>query len=205
MSISLVKGQRISLQKEAGNTLSKVTMGLGWDAKKSGSSGGGLFGGLFGGGGGGGGGGGDIDLDASCLLFDEQKQLVDAVWFQQLKSKDGSILHTGDNVTGEGEGDDEQIKVDLTRIPAQINSLIFTISCFTGQTFDQVENAFCRLVDDNTQQEIVRFDLSCQGQHTAQIMIKVYRHNDEWKAHAIGENANGKTFKDLAPTITTHL
>ena len=199
MSISLVKGQRISLQKEAGNTLSKVTMGLGWDAKKS-AGGGGLLSGLFGGGG-----GGDIDLDASCLLFDEQKQLVDAVWFRQLKSKDESIIHTGDNLTGEGEGDDEQIKVDLTRVPTQVKSLVFTINSFTGQTFDQVQNAFCRLVDDTTQQEIIRFDLSCQGQHTAQIMIKVYRHNDEWKAHAIGENAHGKTFQDLAPAITAHL
>jgi tellurium resistance protein TerZ len=195
MSINLAKGQRIALEKETGRSLNKVTMGLGWDAKKSG----GLLGGLLGKS------KGSIDLDASCLLFDEQKNLIDTVWFRQLKSKEGSIVHTGDNRTGEGEGDDEQIKVDLSRVPATVKSLIFTINSFTGQTFDQVENAFCRMVDDNTGQEIARFDLSCQGKHTAQIMIKVYRHNGEWKMHAVGENVQGRTFHDLLPTLQTHL
>jgi tellurium resistance protein TerZ len=197
MGISLQKGQKISLNKEAGGELSKVIMGLGWDAKKSG---GGLLKGMFGGGG-----GGSIDLDASCVLFDEQKKIVDTVWFRQLKSKDGSVVHTGDNRTGAGEGDDEQIIVDLNKVPANVKSLVFTVNSFTNQTFDQVENAYCRLVDSSTNKEIARYTLSSQGSHTAQIMAKVYRHEGEWKMHAIGENGHGRTIDSLMPQITANL
>jgi tellurium resistance protein TerZ len=197
MGISLQKGQKISLNKEAGGELSKVIMGLGWDAKKSG---GGLLKGMFGGGG-----GGSIDLDASCVLFDEQKKIVDTVWFRQLKSKDGSVVHTGDNRTGAGEGDDEQIIVDLNKVPANVKSLVFTVNSFTNQTFDQVENAYCRLVDSSTNKEIARYTLSTQGSHTAQIMAKVYRHEGEWKMHAIGENGHGRTIDSLMPQITANL
>jgi tellurium resistance protein TerZ len=197
MGISLQKGQKISLNKEAGGALSKVIMGLGWDAKKSG---GGLLKGMFGGGG-----GGSIDLDASCVLFDEQKKIVDTVWFRQLKSKDGSVVHTGDNRTGAGDGDDEQIIVDLNKVPANVKALVFTVNSFTSQTFDQVENAYCRLVDSATNKEIARYTLSAQGSHTAQIMAKVYRHEGEWKMHAIGENGHGRTIDSLMPQITANL
>jgi tellurium resistance protein TerZ len=197
MGISLQKGQKISLNKEAGGELSKVIMGLGWDAKKSG---GGLLKGMFGGGG-----GGSIDLDASCVLFDEQKKIVDTVWFRQLKSKDGSIVHTGDNRTGAGDGDDEQIIVDLNKVPANVKALVFTVNSFTNQTFDQVENAYCRLVDSSTNKEIARYTLSAQGSHTAQIMAKLYRHEGEWKMHAIGENGHGRTIDSLMPQITANL
>jgi tellurium resistance protein TerZ len=197
MGISLQKGQKISLNKEAGGELSKVIMGLGWDAKKSG---GGLLKGMFGGGG-----GGSIDLDASCVLFDEQKKIVDTVWFRQLKSKDGSIVHTGDNRTGAGDGDDEQIIVDLNKVPANVKALVFTVNSFTNQTFDQVENAYCRLVDSSTNEEIARYTLSAQGSHTAQIMAKLYRHEGEWKMHAIGENGHGRTIDSLMPQITANL
>ncbi|MDX9699200.1 MAG: TerD family protein [Rhodocyclaceae bacterium] len=193
MAISLQKGQKISLSKEAGGSLTKVIMGLGWDAVKKK----GLFG--FGGG------STDIDLDASCLMFDEQGQLTDTVWFRQLRSKDGSIVHTGDNRTGDGDGDDEQIVVDLAAVPANVKSLMFTVNSFTGQTFEQVANAYCRIVDQAKGNEIARYDLSVQGGHTAQIMAKVYRHNGEWKMHAIGENGRGRTFSDLMPQITPHL
>jgi len=194
MAVNLQKGQKISLSKEAGGNLTKVVMGLGWDAvKKSGG-----FFGL-------GGGSAEIDLDASCLMFDEGGSLVDTIWFRQLKSRDGSIQHTGDNRTGAGEGDDEQIKVDLERVPAQVKSLMFTVNSFTGQSFAQVANAFCRIIDGANQRELARYDLSVQGSHTAQIMAKLYRHNGEWKMHAIGENAVGRTFQDLMPQITPHL
>ena len=193
MAVNLQKGQKISLNKEAGSALTHVVMGLGWDAaKKKGFLG-------FGGG------SQDVDLDASCLMFDAGGVLVDAVWFRQLRSKDGSIEHTGDNRTGDGAGDDEQIKVALDRVPATVKSLVFTVNCFTGQDFSQVENAFCRILDGRTQQEIARYDLSVQGNHNAQIMAKLYRHNDEWKMHAIGENGQGRTFEDLMPQITPHL
>lgn len=197
MGISLQKGQKISLSKEAGGTLNKVVMGLGWDVKKSG---GGLFKGMFGAGG-----GAPIDLDASCVMFNEQNKVADTIWFRQLKSRDGSVVHTGDNRTGEGDGDDEQIIVDLTKVPANIKALIFTVNSFTSQTFDNVDNAYCRMVDASNNKEIARYTLSAQGPHTAQIMAKLYRHNDEWKMHAIGENGNGRTIESLLPQIIVHL
>jgi tellurium resistance protein TerZ len=197
MAINLQKGQKISLEKEAGKALNKVVMGLGWDAKKTG---GGLLKGLLGGSS-----GDSIDLDASCVLFDEHNKVVDTVWFRQLKSRDGSIVHTGDNRTGAGEGDDEQIIVALDKVPAHVKALVFTVCSFTGQTFEAIENAFCRLIDGVNNQEIARYTLSAQGSHTAQIMAKVYRHNGEWKMHAIGENSQGRTFDSLLPQIVPYL
>ena len=193
MSVNLSKGQKISLDKEAGSALTKITMGLGWDAVKSK----GLFG--FGSK------TETVDLDASCVLFDEANNAIDTVWFRQLKSKDGSIVHTGDNRTGAGDGDDEQILVDLTAVPANVKSLVFTVNSFTGQNFAQVENAYCRIINGADQKEVARYDLSVQGTHTAQIMAKLYRHNGEWKMHAIGENGNGRTIEDLVRQIVPHL
>jgi len=193
MSVNLQKGQKISLSKEGGGALTRVTMGLGWDAIKSK----GFFG--FGGK------TESVDLDASVVMFDESNRPVDVVWFRQLKSKDGSIVHTGDNRTGAGDGDDEQINVDLSAVPANVKSLVFTVNSFTGQNFSTVENAYCRLINAANQQEVARFNLSVTGSHSAQIMAKLYRHNGEWKMHAIGENASGRTFDDLMPAITPHL
>jgi tellurium resistance protein TerZ len=138
-------------------------------------------------------------------MFDDANRPVDVVWFRQLKSRDGSITHTGDNRTGAGDGDDEQIIVDLRTVPASVKSLVFTVNSFTGQNFSTVQNAFCRLFDTNSGKEIARYDLSVQGSHTAQIMAKLYRHNGEWKMHAIGENGTGRTFDDLMPLIVSHL
>jgi tellurium resistance protein TerZ len=138
-------------------------------------------------------------------MFNESGAPVDVIFFRQLKSKDGSVVHTGDNRTGDGDGDDEQINVDLNAVPAQVKSLVFTVNSFTGQTFAQVENAYCRLLDASSGKEVARFNLSVQGPHSAQIMAKVYRHNGEWKMHAIGENGNGRTFDDLLPQIAQHL
>ena len=192
MSISLVKGQKISLEKGDGSSLTKIYLGAGWDVAKSG----GFLGGLFGGGG-----GDSIDLDASVIIFDENNQPLDAVWFGQLKSKDGSIWHSGDNRTGAGDGDDEVIHVDLTKIPPQVKALVFTISSFRGQTFEKVENAFCRVVDATTNVEIAKYNLSAKGNYTALIIAKVYRHNGAWKMSALGETCNGKTIQDMVPSI----
>ncbi|KAB2345725.1 TerD family protein [Actinomadura rudentiformis] len=193
MSISLQKGQKVSLAKPGGGTLTRVKMGLGWDAvaKK------GLFGKK--------GKAQSIDLDASCLLFDASGNLADTVWFRQLRSKDGSVLHTGDNLTGEGEGDDEVINVDLQSLPANITQLVFTVNSFTGQDFSQIENAFCRLVDEGTGQELARYDLSGSGQHNAQIMAKVSRDGQGWSMTAIGAIATGRTVQHLVPAVTPHL
>ena len=193
MGISLEKGQKISLEKSSSTPLTKVIMGLGWDAAKSG----GLLGGLFS--------SDSVDLDASCILFGEDNKVIDSVWFRQLKSRDGSIVHTGDNRTGDGDGDDEQIIVDLSKVPGNVKSLVFTVNSYTGQTFDAVANAYCRMVNASNQEEIARYSLTTQGSHTAQIMAKVYRHNGEWKMHAIGESSIGKTIEQMIPTITPYL
>lgn len=181
MGVSLAKGQRISLDKEAGGSLTKAVMGLGWDTGPR-----------------------DIDLDASCLLFDGAKNLIDAVWFRQLRSKDGSIQHSGDNRTGAGAGDDEQIAVNLAAVPATVMNLVFVVNSFTGQDFSQVRNAFCRIVDGSGR-ELARYDLTAGSMATGQIMARLYRHGTEWKMHAIGESSSGRTFHDMLPGIAPHL
>jgi tellurium resistance protein TerZ len=188
MSVSLAKGQKVSLTKPEGGTLTHVRMGLGWDAvtKK------GLFGGRK---------TQSIDLDASAVLYAADGSVVDQVWFSQLKSKDGSVLHSGDNLTGEGEGDDESITVHLDRVPTAVTQLVFLVNSFTGQNFSQIENAFCRLVDETTGQEIARYELTGSGTHTAQVMAKVARDGSGWSMTAIGLIASGRTFKELLPAI----
>lgn len=189
MALSLVKGQKISLEKESGTSLSKVVMGLGWDvAEKKGFFG---FGAQS----------SSIDLDASCVLLDANKNMVDVVYFQQLKSKDGSVQHTGDNRTGEGDGDDEQIIVDLTKVSDNVTSLVFTINSYQGQSFNEVQNAYTRIINANNNAEIARFTLSGGGNNTAMIMAKVYKNNNEWKMHAIGEPCNGKTVSELMEEV----
>lgn len=192
MSVNLVKGQRISLEKESGNKLHKIFMGLGWDAvqKKSG-----MLGRLFGGG------AGDIDLDASCVMFDKDKKPVDLVYFSHLTSKDRAVRHTGDNLTGEGDGDDEVINVDLDNVSPDIHYLVFTVCSFRGQTFNEVENAFCRLVDAGTGKEIASYGITGGGNHTAMLMAKLYRRNGEWKMQALGESANARTADELVKPI----
>jgi tellurium resistance protein TerZ len=191
MTVTLSKGERVSLTKEDGGTLTQVRMGLGWDAMKKR----GLFGSRS----------QTIDLDASALLFDVGGRLVDQVWFKQLTSTDGSIRHTGDNRTGDGDGDDESVRVDLTRIPGQVTAIVFTVNSFTGQDFSQIENAYCRLVDETNEGEIARYSLSGSGQHTAQIMAKLTRDRGGWSMTAIGAAALGKTFRDLLPAVSRYL
>ncbi|HEX2314459.1 MAG TPA: TerD family protein [Thermomonospora sp.] len=188
MTVSLQKGQRISLEKPGG-ALTMVRMGLGWDAVKKK----GFFGSRE----------QEIDLDASCLLFADGR-LADVIYFGKLVSDDGSVRHTGDNLTGAGDGDDESVIVDLARLPVHITSLVFTVSSFNGQNFNQVENAFCRLVDETTNAEMARFTLTGGGAHTGMVMAKLYRHASGWKMNAIGEPAQGRTFQDMLPVIATH-
>jgi len=191
VSVSLSKGQKVSLTKTGGGTLSQVRMGLGWDAMRKK----GLFGSRA----------QSIDLDASALLFDAAGALVDQVWFQQLVSKDGSVQHTGDNRTGAGDGDDESIRVDLSRVPPSVTTLVFTVNSFTGQDFSQIENAFCRLIDESNESEIARYDLTGTGPHTAQVMAKVARDGQGWSMTALGNAASGRTFHDLLPAIAGFL
>jgi tellurium resistance protein TerZ len=192
MSVSLSKGQTVSLEKRGGGTLTRVRMGLGWDAVKKR----GFFGGSK---------SQSIDLDASAVLYDANRRVVDQVWFQQLASRDGSIQHTGDNRTGDGNGDDESIMVRLDRLSRNVQTLVFLVNSFTGQDFSQIENAFCRLVDETSGMEIARYDLSGAGHHTAQVMAKISRNGSGWSMTAIGKIANGRTFKDLLPAIHSSL
>jgi tellurium resistance protein TerZ len=191
MGVSLTKGQSVSLVKSGGGGLTQVRMGLGWDAVKKR----GLFGSRS----------QSIDLDASALLFDANRQLVDQVWFQQLTSRDGAVQHTGDNLTGEGEGDDESIRVHLDGVSPAVVSIVFTVNSFTGQDFSQIENAFCRLIDETTENEVARYDLSGSGPHTAQVMAKLARDGGGWSMTAIGATATGRTFHELLPTISGYL
>ncbi|MET9395647.1 TerD family protein [Streptomyces sp. NPDC006624] len=193
MSVNLNKGQQISLSKSDGTVLRSVRMGLGWQAaprkgflaKLTGTR--------------------EIDLDASAVLFAAGKP-TDVVFFQHLISDDGSVRHTGDNLTGGvGTGDDEAILVDLARVPGHIDQIVFTVNSFTGQTFAEVQNAFCRLVDETTGAELARYTLTGGGDHTAQIMAKVHRSGGGWQMKAIGEPATGRTFQDLLPAISPHL
>ncbi|MBC6437342.1 MAG: TerD family protein [Rhodobacteraceae bacterium] len=191
MSITLSKGQTISLSKDGGGGLTKVFMGCGWDPalpKKKG-----LFGGLLGGGA-----ADEIDLDASVILFDGNRAEVDTVYFGQLRSKDGSIKHGGDNLTGDGDGDDEVIHVDLHRLDSRVQYLVFTVNSFRGQTFNEVENAFARLVDETSGKEICRYELAEQGPHTGVIMASMAKTGAGWQMTAHGKPADGRSVRDLA-------
>lgn len=192
--VSLQKGQSVRLEKSGGGTLTRVAMGLGWDVRKAK----GLFG-IFGGS------GGDIDLDASCLLFDAGHNLLDQVWFRQLASEDGSIVHSGDNRTGAGDGDDETINVDLTRLPANVHTLVFTVNSFTGDSFDRIENAYCRVVDSTNGKELARYDLTGSGTHTGQVMAKLVRAGNGWEMKALGERTSGRTFHEMMGAINSTL
>ncbi len=194
MTVNLGKGQKISLEKAGGGALSLVRMGLGWRATPRK----GFLAKLIP--------GREIDLDASAVLFAGTKP-VEVVYFQQLTSSDGSVRHSGDNLTGgAGEGaDDESIVVDLQRVPAQVEQIVFTVNSFTGQTFQEVQDAFCRLVDETTGTELARYTLTGGGPYTAQIMAKVHRSGTGWQLTAIGEPAAGRTFQQLLPEIAKHL
>lgn len=197
MGLSLQKGQALSLKKNDGASLTRVRMGLGWDSAAPVKRG--LFGGLKK--------GPEIDLDASAILFDANGKALDTVFFNQLKSKDGSTAHTGDNLTGEGEGDDEVILVDLAAVSPAVTQIVFVISSYSRQTFDLVANAFCRLVDDSTpgSPEVARFQLTDAGPHTAMIMAKVSREGNGWSFTAIGNRANGRTVMDLVQPAAASL
>ncbi|GGZ74367.1 TerD family protein [Streptomyces echinoruber] len=173
MGVTLAKGGNVSLSKAAPN-LTQVSVGLGWDARSTT--------------------GAPFDLDASALLCQGGRVLGDEwfVFYNNLKSPDGSVEHTGDNLTGEGEGDDETILVDLSRVPAQCDKIVFPVSIHLAderrQTFGQVSNAFIRVVNQADGQELARYDLSEDAStETAMIFGELYRYQGEWKFRAVGQ------------------
>ena len=195
MSVSLQKGQKVNLSKDNAG-LAKVIVGLGWDeAKPSGGGGGGFFATLFG--------GGAatthqaIDCDASAIMLKNGKFVdrTDLVYFGNLKHKSGTVNHMGDNLTGEGEGDDEQIVIDLSRVPAEYDKIVIVVNIYQAvqrkQHFGMIENAFIRLVDARNNKEMCKYNLTENySGMTAMIFGKIYRHNGEWKFNAMG---NGTT------------
>ena len=189
MSISLQKGQKVSLSKESAG-LSNVLVGLGWDAVEQRS---GLFG-LFK--------AADIDCDATAILLKNGKFVdkTDVVYFGNLVHKSGTVRHMGDNLTGEGEGDDEQILIELSRVPQEYDKIVIVVNIYSAvqrkQHFGMIENAFIRLVDARNNNEICKYNLTENySGMTAMIFGEVYRHNGEWKFNAIG---NGTTDPGLA-------
>lgn len=184
MSVKLQKGQRISLSKE-NQGLSKIMVGLGWDEVKQT---GGFFSGLFK--------AQDIDCDAFALLLKDGKlkSRQDIVFFNHLEHATGAVKHMGDNLTGAGEGDDEQIFIDLDRVPAEYTSIVLAVNIYQAydrhQHFGMIENAFIRLVDARTNNEMCIYNLSENyNNKTAMLFGEVYRKNGEWKFRAIGEGS----------------
>jgi len=178
VAISLSKGGNVSLSKEDPN-LKKVIVGLGWDVRAT-------YGAAY-------------DLDASVFIVNEQNKVrsdSDFIFYNNLRSSDGSVEHTGDNLTGEGEGDDEQVKVDLEKISSEVNKLVFSVTIHDAETrrqsFGQVSGAFIRVVNGESNNEIVRYDLSEDAStETAMLFGEVYRNKGEWKFKAIGQGFAG--------------
>lgn len=179
MPINLSKGQKVDLTK--GNPgLKHLLVGLGWDVNQYD-------------------GGADFDLDAAVFLLGEngkvQKQ-EDFVFYGNLKHESESVIHMGDNLTGEGDGDDEQVQVDLSKVPANVSKVAFTVTIYDSdvrrQNFGQVSNAYIRIVDEDTNQEVIRYDLGEDFSiETAVVVGELYRHNGEWKFNAIGSGFQG--------------
>ncbi|MBQ6774116.1 MAG: TerD family protein [Synergistaceae bacterium] len=197
MAVNLQKGQRVDLRKHDGSSLKKVMIGLGWDAAKRES--GGLLG-LF----------GSkqvqsIDCDASVFLCSNGKVTDnnDIIYFGNLKHPSGAVTHMGDNLTGDGEGDDEEIFIDLTKLPANYDKLIFVVNIYEAnkrnQNFGMIHNAFIRICDcENNNQELCRYNLSenYDGM-TAMIFGEMYLHNGNWKFNAIGQATHDNSISEL--------
>ncbi len=189
-SVSLTKGQRVSLAKQEGG-LTLIQMGLGWDAIQRRS----LFGSRA----------AEVDLDASVIMFADREPL-DVVFYNSLVSRDGSVQHMGDNRTGAGDGDDETILIDLPRVSVHVTTLMLIVTSYEGQTFEQVQNAFCRLVDQaGGGGELARFTLAGGMPFTGVAMAKLYREGPGWKLQTIGEGLPARTPLDAVPHLARFL
>ncbi|WP_327238751.1 TerD family protein [Streptomyces sp. NBC_01317] len=175
--VSLQKNQTVSLVKGGRPLLSKVKMGLGWEPAYGGK---------------------DIDLDASVIAYGPDRKHLDSCYFGRLSILNGAIKHSGDNLTGEGAGDDEVIVVDLGRLPAEATGLVFTVNSFTGQKFNEVAKAYCRLIDAATDEELVRFDLTGAEPQTGVMMAKLIKQfSGEWEMTGLGEFVKSRTVRGM--------
>ncbi|WML47784.1 TerD family protein [Neobacillus sp. PS3-34] len=202
MAINLQKGQRVDLTK-SNPGLTKIMVGLGWDPVQS--SGGGLFGGLFGGGS-----TPNVDCDASVIMLGENDKLQnnkDVVYFGNLKSADGSIQHSGDNLTGAGDGDDEQVHVDLGRVPSHVHKLVFVVNIYDSvkrkQHFGMIRNAFIRIVNPSNQQTLLHYNLTDDySGKTCLVAGELYRHGTEWKFAAVGNGTNAASLGEVVKSFS---
>lgn len=190
MSVSLVKGQKLSLSKEV-EGLKKVVVGLGWDVASQKK---GLFGRSY---------TPDIDCDASAISIDANGKYRTIAYFGRRSIENNAIIHHGDNLTGAGEGDDEQITVDLASMPGGVEKVVFVVNIYAcrsrGQHFGMINNAFIRLVDKSTGKEICRYNLSDDyNDKTAMIFGEVYKHNGEWKFNALGQGTTDTSINEVA-------
>ncbi|MEU3292283.1 TerD family protein [Streptomyces longwoodensis] len=175
--VSLQKNQTVSLMKGGRPLLSQVRMGLGWEPAYRGK---------------------DIDLDASVIAYGPQRNHIDSCYFGKLTIVNGAIRHSGDNLTGEGGGDDEAITVDLGRLPQDVTGLVFTVNSFSGQKFTEVAKAYCRLLDATTGEELVRFDLTSAEAQTGVLMAKLIRQfSGEWEMTALGDFVKARTVRNM--------
>ncbi|MFE1844817.1 TerD family protein [Streptomyces sp. NPDC059515] len=175
--VSLQKNQTVSLMKGGRPLLSQVRMGLGWEPAYRGK---------------------DIDLDASVIAYGPQRNHIDSCYFGKLQILHGAIQHSGDNLTGEGAGDDEVITVDLGRLPQEVSGLVFTVNSFSGQKFTEVAKAYCRLLDGTTGEELVRFDLTSAEAQTGVMMAKLIRQfSGEWEMTAMGDFVKSRTVRGM--------
>lgn len=175
--VSLQKNQTVSLVKGGRPFLSQVKMGLGWEPAFRGK---------------------DIDLDASAIAYGPNRNHVDSCYFGKLSILNGAVKHSGDNLTGEGGGDDEVIVVDLGRLPQEVSGLVFTVNSFSGQKFNEVAKAYCRLIDAATDEELVRFDLTGAEPQTGVMMAKLIRQfSGEWEMTAMGNFVKSRTVRGM--------
>ncbi|MFI5859475.1 TerD family protein [Streptomyces parvulus] len=175
--VSLQKNQTVSLVKGGRPVLSQVKMGLGWEPAYRGK---------------------DIDLDASVIAYGPQRNHIDSCYFGKLSIVNGAIKHSGDNLTGEGGGDDEVIVVDLGRLPQEVSGLVFTVNSFSGQKFTEVAKAYCRLIDAASGEELVRFDLTTAEPQTGVMMAKLIRqYSGEWEMTAMGDFVKSRTVRGM--------
>lgn len=193
MSVSLQKGQKISLTKD-NDKLNRIIIGLGWDAKAERK---GFLGNFLGN-------ESNIDCDASAFLLQNGKLIYkeDVVFFGNLKHISRAVIHTGDNLTGEGEGDDEQIIVELKNVPENYDKIVIVVNIFRAyerkQHFGMIENAFIRIVNAETNKEMCRYNLTDDYTNcTAMIFGEVYRYNNEWKFNAIGQGTKDLDLSEL--------
>ncbi|MFD3743680.1 TerD family protein [Nocardia sp. NPDC058633] len=174
--VSLRKNETVSLTKQGEPPLTRVRMGLGWDPATHGSR---------------------VDLDASVIAYDDRAKKLINVWFLRREAFGGAITHSGDNLTGHGDGDDEAITVDLTALPPEVHALVFTVNSFAGHKFDQVGRAHCRLLDEHTGTELVRFELSRGEPTTGVFLAMLTRAAHGWNMTALGEYSKGATVRKM--------